>query len=69
MFPPKAQNEWGNWQIDPPSHVYTPRESSFGALDTILPLLDQKIEKHGKILGLVKFSNLEKIEIIPYLPV
>ena len=49
--------------------MYTPRESSFGALDTILPLLDQKIEKHGKILGLVKFSNLEKIEIIPYLPV
>ena len=26
--------------------------------------LDQKIEKHKKILGLVKFLTLEKIEII-----
>ena len=42
-------------------HLKTP----FGPFHTLKFLLDQKIEKHRKILGLVKFSTFEKIKFFP----
>ena len=42
-------------------HLKTP----FGPFHTLKLLPDQKIEKHRKILGLVKFSTFQKIEIPP----
>ena len=61
-FPRKAlflgQNEWGKGQLDP-QVMFIHQETPFGALDTILPPLNQEIEKHRQILGLVKFANLK----------
>ena len=52
----KMSGERGNLT---PQVMFIHQETPFGALDTILPPLNQEIEKHRQILGLVKFANLK----------